>query len=231
MSMMKKYLSVNWKDFLLMALLPAGGLVLLELFHALGNGLSGDHAIIYVGGLLFPLLAGGMALFSSMGQVTVTYDQSVKLGRTRRETVACVLVLCLVESAFAFAAAGVCTWVEGLLGAYLWPALYPDALPELLFLNFFPLWSQALAAAICPLAGFGFGAMIHRFGRRAFWVLWCLWMAVFLGMSNIDHDWVDRILRTADISLLPLVLAAGGVALVALLLWSLWYLLRAPVQA
>lgn len=228
--MLKQYLRLNKMDFLLLALVPAGGLLLLELAHALGNGLSGDHAVLYLGGMVFPLIAGGLAFFAAIGQVTLTYDQSVKLGRTRRETVTCVLVLCLIEGVFAFAAAGVCTWVEGLLGDYFWPALYPDALPELLFRNIFPLWGQALAAMICPLAGLASGALIHRFGRRAFWVIWFAWMAFFLTVSNVDHDRVDQLVRGLGLDLLPVLLWAGGILLAGLTLWGVRYLLHAAVK-
>ena len=227
---MKQYIWMNKAEFLLIALIPAGGLAVIWFFTALGNALSAQHSILIFGGLILPLMAGAIALFSSMGQILLTYDQSVKLGRTRRETVACLLGLSLLKSFSAFLISWVLCLAEESAAGSFWPLFFPDAERESLFLHIFPLWGQAVAAVVCPLAGIACGALIHRFGRKAFWVIWFIWTAGFLWIGNMDHDRFDHLLRAMGISLLPLALAVSGLLLAGLLFWGLWYLLHAAIK-
>ena len=68
-------------------------------------------------------------------------------------------------------------------------------------------------------AGFVVGAMIQRFGRRAGWVVWGVYMAAFLLRDQIPWG--------AVLGNLPVLLAAGA----ALLALSCVSLLRSSVRS
>ena len=57
----------------------------------------------------------------------------------------------------------------------------------------------------------GVGAVLQRFGRKAFWVLWAGWMLLAVGMNVIDWDVLD----TLNVS--AVVVAAAAACVVSLI--------------
>lgn len=83
-------------------------------------------------------------------------------------------------------------------------------------------WWFPLLAAAAVLLGLIIGAVILRFGRRGGWTIWCIWMLCCfvpqLGGATLLSDWLEYL------AVLAVLFVAG------LFVWSVWYLLRAPIK-
>ena len=224
--MLRRYLRLNWRELAWAMGALTGLLVLWEGVLAVVTLAVRADGIAVVGNIVLPIIAWFVALAVAIGHTITLYPLSLKLSRTRRETVGGVLLFVLTEGLLLQALAWALGQLEGLLARQVWVRLAGSRL-EFEQVDFLPLWGLLLVAAGCALLGFAIGALLLRFGRRAGWTVWGLWMAVCLFTSYTDwgEDSLTVGIVTNRVTLWSL--AALGIGL---LLWSLWELLRAPVR-
>ena len=86
-------------------------------------------------------------------------------------------------------------------------------------------WLLIFAAAL--VFGIIVGALIQRFGRKGFWVVWGFWMVLAFSPQFLGWEVFDRVSRSLPM-LFPLL---AGLFVVGLLLWSVWSMLHAVVRA
>lgn len=152
------------------------------LMYILANVIDDKEFWIAMGALLGAI---GIALYMLvMMGASIGYDfnMQISLGCTRRHFFVSYYV---VNASFAV------LYVMGLMGIYriekgLAAALYSDLDCAL---DFWPILVRGgipIAFLIIAVGGFA-GALVMRFGMKAFWVMWAIWMFAFLGVPNISN--------------------------------------------
>lgn len=177
----KKQFQVQWRDWLWefasSFIAWMAGFGMLHLIMA-DDGTSW----LAVGTLLGGVIAGIVSLLVSVFSLGILFNTQVGMGCTRRRffisyyLVGCTMNLLLVLFLILLCA------VESALCARIYPGMGTefDLMPW--------LWKAGIPAALAiPAAGGFCGALILRFGKKAFWALWCVWMFVFLGVPNISN--------------------------------------------
>lgn len=169
--------------------------------------------------VLLPFCGGILGLVYSLSAVLYDFERLVSLSRSRRRTLRAVLgylgVLWALYLLISLALVG----ADYGLNRVLLPLLRPGFAAEGASLYAAGLPWLALGPLLGMAAGFVVGAMIQRFGRRAGWVVWGVYMAAFLLRDQIPWG--------AVLGILPVLLAAGA----ALLALSCVSLLRCSVRS
>ena len=239
--MLKKLIRLNLDDMWL-ALGVVGGLFLL--IH-LGTAVilhfffEREHSSLLLSGAILPSASALVILMISLGHTLAAYTMAVKFSQTRRRALGLTLGLVSFEALCSMGLAALLTLLERVVAPRFWLWLTGA---DLLFLDQggqqtillsgtnpllvedFSLdwWWFPLLAAAAVLLGLIIGAVILRFGRRGGWTLWCIWMiccfAPQLGGATLLSDWLEYLV------VLIVIFLAGA------LLWSVWYLLRAPIK-
>ena len=169
------------------------------------------------------IMAGGGALLTLV--LTIVYFSNwytvlLAFPITRRGLLAGVLLFCLGTSALMQLAALVlgtlCTLVFGALQG-LTPALPWQWMPWF-------VWPLALVLPV--LAGMVLGGLQCRFGPKAFWAVYF----VFIVLCSTSSQWLGALADWIGTSALLALGAASGVALLALAALSVRWLLRAAVR-
>lgn len=177
----KKQLQAQWKNCLEMEeLILAAGVFGLILFVIITR-VTGEREEGIALGALLAGIAAIFAIFLYVAvQVSFSFALQVSMGFTRKQfliswfaveigqgilAVILVVVFCLAENK-------------------LYPLLYPGIRMEVDFLPWI-LRYGLLAAAALPVLGSFCGVLVLRFGKRAFWALWVLWMGGWLGLPRI----------------------------------------------
>lgn len=218
--MIGKVIRWNWDDFVLVAAVPGGLFVVLELVVGIILLTVRPDTTVAMGGIMLPMAGGIFALIASVSTPTVLFDLIVKSSVTRKRALVGTVSMMLLLTAETM----LLGWLLGQADVLIARA-WVDRLPWLEAVEFegvLPLWIWALAAVGITLFGLGGGAALQRFGLKAFWVLWGAWMVLMLLSSQIDWDALFGMMAT-----LPL-LAAAAVGMGG---WGCWSLLRSSVRA
>ena len=236
--MLNRYIKANRSDPLMFPLFMAVPFLLVEGFLAVLVGGFHEHSVPLMGGVI-ALLAGGIVLLVAVvGLVTCYFDLFLSFGRTRREALGMVAKLAALYTAL-------CS-VLGILFMELEKHLVPGLLAEIggfaeyrlesllipegsvppagvLYTAPIPLpwWAIPLILAAVALVGFIAAAIIRRWGAKAAWTLY----AIFL-VSLLTFNYTDSLFM----KLLPLLAAALVVFLVGGLLWSVRELRHTPIK-
>lgn len=179
----KACLGITWRDLWLELAAIAGVWLLVELgtdlvtgYDFYKNGPAADT--VGFAGMLTVFGTAVILAFINVARFWIDFRRGLRMGATRRGMLAGELAVCLLHTlaptGLALALAGVSEGIYRLL----WQ---PRGM-ELVF-SIWSLMSPALLAGL--LAGplvlcYGMGALLLRFGGKAGWTLWCVWMAVVL---------------------------------------------------
>lgn len=88
---------------------------------------------------------------------------------------------------FIFNLIGVCLLtVISLADQALCSVMYPDCMNEIELTPYLLRWG-ILAAAVIPMISGFLGALLMRYGKRAGWILWALWMFGCIGLPRITE--------------------------------------------
>ena len=218
---MGSYLRICRRDWIWLAVILAALPVAWQAVLAVIALVMKQAILPAMGCIMFPIIAGILILAVGLGNMLFLYDLSLKLGRTRRATVAGLLGYGLLQALAVMLAGWASGQLEEVLTYRLWPLMVPNIGIDR-SLDIFPLWALLLVAVGCALAAIVIGGLIHRFGRRAGWTIWGIWMVMIFGQGYLDLGWLEK--------LVPALLWGGGVLLAGLLLWAFRYLLHAPVK-
>ena len=243
---MKGVVRLNLDDLVFFAGFLGGGFLILHVITALAVRFSGEGSSLMLSGILLPIVGAALLLITSIGHVSMTFEQAVRSGSTRRRALALTVGQIVVESAFVTAIAALLNALERAFAPALWLKLsgrqviewgvdgrripegmqaeYEVLWQDILFIEDFALdwWVPPVLILLGAAVGFVIGALIQRFGRRGGWVLWGLWMVFFLIFPRLPwktHEVVNW--------LIPLLVGLGVLALI----WSVRSLLRATIKA
>ena len=240
--MLKKLIRLNLDDMWL-ALGVVGGIFLL--IHVVTAVIlhfffESEYSSLMISGVILPSTSALVILMISLGHTLAAYTLAVKFSQTRRRALGLTLGLVSFEALCSMGLAALLALLERAIAPQFWMWLTGtqyvtvwrggqgrlDESPwaATLFVEDFSLdwWWFPLLAAAAVLLGLIIGAVILRFGRRGGWTIWCIWMLCCfvpqLGGATLLSDWLEYL------AVLAVLFVAG------LFVWSVWYLLRAPIK-
>lgn len=221
-----KTIRMNLDDLGVSAAILGGAFLLLEGVIAVIMLVMKERAetSAAMGWIMLPVIAGFVCLFFDSMEVVMNFDLMLRYGRTRKTAIASTVALILAQSYFSFALAFVLGEIDRLIAGG-WLRLFH--LREIEINGSIPLPVLLALPLGIVVVSLGAGTLLQRFGRKAFWVLWGLWMAFIVFQSAIP--WDDIIEGLGGVSPLLTGAAAGAVGLVILAL-SVWSLMRATVK-
>ncbi len=195
-----------------------------------------------VGGITAMTAALIIVLIVSIVQMMISYELAISMGRTRREFLLgmsiCIMLQTIIIAAF--------TILVSHLGHVTKALLYPNrewaSDTEFVGIITFDVlktywWVLAILIILPPILGCTVCGLIKRFGSKAAWCLWAVYMIFVLIAPNIirmlDDSQQGSFLWQASyvLSHIPAgayVVVATGVIL-SLFLWNVKYLLKARV--
>lgn len=240
----KREISVNrdslWQsELVLVGAYLAGEVFLLCILHFFGE----EPEFIPLGFIITMIAAVICAVMFPAYYFSCGYEQALTLGCTRGRFLAGELALSLMHIVQLLATAGLAFLAD--LGFYR--ALYPQVYAQIdwdgfeINASFFAAAAVAVAALLC--FGVFFGALLQRWGKRAFWVMWGVFMALsylsgplmrLVAKGGEQDSLLGRACRAAArvLAFLPGVvyLCMGCVALLAMGVFGIVLLLRGSVR-
>ena len=237
--MLKKVIRLNLDDLLLYLCGEAGVFLLTQAIIGGVMAVSRPGDGILISGITLPIVAGILAMIAGIAHVTISFDQALRFGQTRRRALGLTIGLMGFQAVFALGLAALLALAERYLCPPLWACLsgrgswvvdYPGdrgALENCLILNSFNLdwWWYPVIGLIALGAGIILGAVIQRFGNRGAWVIWGVWMAGCFGPQLLGSE----IFAIGDWN--QYMIFVGGILAAACLIWSVWSLLHAVIRA
>lgn len=176
--------------------------------------------IIAISAPILLFTAAILTLLSIISHIAFTFEHGVRMGLTRRLSLGLELATAGTEGAVFFALAAILSLAErALVGA--WMSAMPGLRLEVDALLIFPWWSFPLALGATLVLSFVVGALLQRFGGKAGWLLWGLWMGWFLLFQYLP--W-----KTYEITNWLIPTSVGLV--VVLTVWSVWSMLHAVIR-
>lgn len=159
-------------------------------------------------------------LFAGVFYPNLNVDMLLRYSVTRKTALLGTLGTMTLNMGATMAAAALLGWADSLI-AKAWV----KALPWVTGIEHIdpPIWAYLVLGLGMVCLSLGAGAVLQRFGRKAFWVLWAGWMLLAVGINVID--W--HVLDTLD---LPTAAIAAGAACVVSLLGGSALILRANVK-
>ena len=203
----KREISVNrdslWQsELLLVGACLVGETVAFCILHFLDE----EPEFIPMGIILTTVAAIVCAVLFPSYYFSCGYEQALTLGCTRGRFLAGELVLALLHIVLLLATAGLAILAD--LGFYR--VFYPQVYARIDWEDFPPDADLLLAAAVAVAAllsfGLFFGAMLQRWGKRAFWVLW----GVFMAFTYLSGPVIHLLERNSEDSLLGRMAASVG---------------------
>lgn len=244
--MLRKVLKLNRDDLLLYLCVEVGLFLLIQVITGFVMAFFRPEDAVMISGIVLPIVAGFLAGVAGVAHVVVIFDQALRFGQTRRRALGLTLGLFVFEGLFALALAAMLAVAERYLCPFLWTALsgargwttggtLPVPIPEgspapawdgVLLVRCFALewWWYPVILVIALVCGLIIGAAVQRFGGKAGWVLWGIWMAACFGPQLFGME----ALAIGSWEQYMIWIAAGlGVAG---FIWSLWSMLHAVVK-
>lgn len=180
----KRQFQVQWKDWAWLNVVIFGcGIVGCVLFYIIAN--TGDERItdwFAMGTVLAGLFSIIFLMVLSVVQMPLHFNIQIAMGSTRKQFMVSWLAVGVAEAVVAvLLVMGIC-FCENKVCAVLYAGL-PN---EINFLPYLLKYGVLVAAAAMILGTFA-GALIMRFGRVAFWILWALWMFICLGLPGMEE--------------------------------------------
>jgi hypothetical protein len=247
--MMKKIIALNLDDLLLCCGIPAGLFLLIHLITAGVLAFFHPQTSLLISGALLPFVAGILILCVSVAHTGHSFFHALRFSQTRHRALCLVLGLIAFESVCSLGIIALLTALEHLAAPKLWMALTgsrylvwgidgfqvpepglapPTSYPQeaTLFVEDFSLdwWWFPLLLLAGMAIGIILSAISSRFGRRGSQILWVIWFAFCILPQAIPDSF-----SISQNGLLAMAVA-GGLFTAAALVWSLHYLLHAPVK-
>lgn len=177
---LKRQWVINDKDYLGGAAIMVGvALFLIGIFAVIARVSGGMVELPQVGSFVFYFGGGLYILILMVAHIGVQFNLALKMGAVRHLYLPATLLLCF-SAGFAI-----------MLLPYLWypveTLLYRAAGIVSLGGPLLPVyWVALLAFGVC-LVGAWMGALIVRYGKVGFWIMWGLWMFVSVFGTQIGN--------------------------------------------
>lgn len=226
--MLKKVIQFNAGDFGVIAALGCALFAVLQLVINVVMLVVKPDTVPTLCGILLPIILGLILFMFFMSNLAVNFDFLLRCSVTRKRALGSLLVLLVLEAAEAVVISLLLTQVDRFI-AQAWVRARPGLGIEEFSI---PLWGVILGYAAVLLLGLVSGAALHRFGRKAFWVLWGVWMVLVLLMNSTD--WWEALFHGAALAWFGgatvLALVLGIAAALAAVGWAVWTMLHACVK-
>ena len=218
----KKEIQVERDSFWQFPLVVAGLWVFGMVLGLIITFASGENEEFVPMGFILALVGAVISIFFVGAQMHMGFKLAVGMGTTRKSYLgsyyAVSFLLCLECYVVA-----VCTI---LLDKAIWALGFSHmkflfSLPDYVPLFWWPIILVA-AAAVSALAGAFFAALIYKWGQKAFWILWSVWMIGFVLLPQLASRWKDT-------AVAKFVFSIGGL-LGAIPLWG-WGVIALSVLA
>lgn len=222
------FVAANFKlqksDFGLLALTEtgiwAGTLLVMRIVYQFVR--DPDILLIGVPGIAGFAMAVMCSLIASVSRIWLEFVVGVQMGATRRRMIAASLALDLTLGGMMLALAAVLDRV--------WQALYAGfaaANGEMMgIVGMIPAWGWLVAWLLPAGAGMLGGALVLRYGRRAGWTLYFVFLAICWSPtvleSQLEKSAALRAAGAALFSVMPVLGPAVGVAALAAAVALLW---------
>ena len=218
--MLKNAIKMNLEDLWPFLAVEGGFFLLYEIIEAIilftvKPGTSGAVCglIVLAMGIMMNLFVGGCYPVLNM-------DMLLRYSVTRKTALFATLGTMTLNMAVSMTFAALLGWVDHFI-ARAWVS----ALPWVVDVESLepPLWAYFVVGLGVVCLAVGAGAVLQKFGRKAFWILWAAWMLLIVGFNIVD--W--HVLDTLNVPMMAV--AAVAVCLVSLLGGSA-LMLRASVK-
>lgn len=223
--MLKKVLKFNASDFAAIAATGCGLFLAIQTVITIVMLAVKPDTSVTLCSILVPIILGCILLIFFVNNLLVNFDFLLRCSVTRKQALGSVMVLLALEAVAALVLSLVLGQADRLI-AQAWVA----ARPELEIEDFsLPLWGVALGYVGVLAVALISTALVQRFGRRGFWVLWGLWMAMAFGINLVDWDALGERLSFLSGNL-PVVVFPIVLVMLAAGAWSVHEMLRATVK-
>lgn len=184
---LKKQFAVQWKDWMTITLVILGGWLLGIGLHFMITRLDSEAVSYFPMGTLMGALAAGVsAVLMGIIELGFYFNVEVSMGCTRVRFFCSYYVVFFVFSVLYTGIVILLNLAERVLEKQLYPGWECE-------IDFFPYLLKGgipAAAAFCLVSGFC-GALLLRYGKKAFWVLWVIWMVCAVGIPQI-HEATEK---------------------------------------
>ena len=183
--MLGKAIKMNLEDLLPFVAVEGGVFLLYELIEAIIMYTAKPDTSGAVCGLILMAFGVMMNLFAGAAYPSLNVEMLLRYGVTRRTALLATLCTMTLNATVSMALAAALGWVDGRI-AWAWVATLPwvhevESIGP-------PLWSYFAIGLGAVCLALGMGALLQKFGRRAFWVGWGLWMLLVVGINLVDMD-------------------------------------------
>ncbi|MGE4353710.1 MAG: hypothetical protein AB7D36_06465 [Oscillospiraceae bacterium] len=217
---MKRLLSLGKSSIYFIFVIIGGLFLLIELMTALVMLIIKPDSTFLVAPLILPAAAGLTTVMVSTKQAYSLFQLAIKMGATRKSTLSGLLLLIFGESFAAILTAWLLAHLDMAITYRVWgtyiPGLHISGTSLII-----PFWGMAAIAVGVPMLGMILTAALHKFGAKALWIVWALYMVLCLAPGAVGGALV-KIPRDV-LYLLPFVV-------LGIFLWAISYLRKASIK-
>lgn len=186
MKAIKRQFLILWDSLMFEIVLMIGssliGAVLFQIIVRADKSVTSYFALgTFIGCMMLIIYAFVMA-----AGVAVYFNTEVSMGCTRKEFFMSYFAVCVIGNIFAVILLVLICRAETTIYDRIYPALGReiDLLPYLLRFGIPAAIGLVVVGVLC-------GTLVMRFGKKAFWIIWGLWMFGCLGIPRI-HEATDE---------------------------------------
>lgn len=218
--MLKNAIKMNLEDLWPFLAVEGGFFLLYEIIEAIILFVGKPDTSGAIAGLIVLAMGIMMNLFVGGCYPVLNMDMLLRYSVTRKTALFATLGTMTLNMAVSMTFAALLGWVDHSI-ARAWVS----ALPWVVGVESVepPLWAYFVVGLGVVCLAFGAGAVLQKFGRKAFWVLWGAWMLLIVGFNIID--W--HVLDTLNV---PMMAVAAAAACLVSLLGGSWLMLRTSVK-
>lgn len=177
----KKQLLIQWDAWVLgIAILCAGGVFGMILLSVIMRFDKEATSYFPVGTLIAALICGLYSILTVIGQTLVYFNMEVSMGSTRKQFFVSTFVVNVLENvSFVLMLVAICAAENALYAVW-----YAGMENEINLLPYLIRYGIGAALALLMISGFC-GALILRYGAKAGWTFWVVWMVGCIGLPRV----------------------------------------------
>ncbi len=179
----KKQFWIQWRDWSWLTPMILGEWIFGLVLHYIMVRMDASITTYFPMGTTVAVI-GAVISTGLMGvlQIGIYFNMEISMGCTRKEYFVSYYITSLVLEIFRMGMIILLNLAERRLQRLIYTNMESevDFLPQIL------KWGFIVVIALCFLSGFC-GTLLLRYGKKAFWVLWCVWMFGCLVLPRIPY--------------------------------------------
>ncbi|MEY8427206.1 hypothetical protein AALA00_05670 [Lachnospiraceae bacterium 46-15] len=176
----KKQFQVQWKDWMWYALIAAGVWLIGCIMFGIILANEGEDTYFELGTIMGCAVVVMMGMFTVMLQIRLSFDIEVSMGCTRlRFFMSFYIVNIVMNVLMVLLLMLLCAAERG-----IYSMAFPGRKEEVDIMGWIVRLAVPLALAGPMIGGLG-GVLVMRFGQKAFWAEWAVWMLLCVGGPRI----------------------------------------------